>query len=938
MRCFSVHAIYALSIICQLGSCVGANPTRHPSELIFRAGIIHSNTFKDFFDGLRVALQEIALRDNVTLSFQVEEIGEDYEGTLSLIGPDCLDGETRIVNNRTYGCSAFDFLIGDFWPQPDRYEHYDFTPAYLTTSLSALKYTMKTLSPDITSLTDASRTRSVICGVGDSLFVEGFVLKNFPGATVEPCQGEDPVQTCLRQLEKEECSLFVADELVLRKIQSDESKFRLTGEQFMKQNLAWPVRKDLDPTKAFLLNKWIYAALSSQAIDNLFVSMQVPEVLNMIPNDIKYTAYAMFGLNASAIFLCAAWLYNHWWSPQVRFSQPNLLLLVLLGCMFSSSTIIAISQENEGEGPVKACIAIPWLYSLGFSITFGALFAKIRRIYSIFNQQCERPVSDTLTSSFRVRGNISAKETLFTIGGVLLLDFTVLALWTALDPLHWERFTTLEDQFGDPLESQGYCTSDHWEPFFGMLVIIHISLVALATYMCYKARGIPTQYSEHKYVTVAMGSNLQLFMLGIPLLLIASTDPGAHFFVRSAVIWMNDLMIISLIFGNLMIKVYKSNAALNMDKVQGAINGIQRRRSAEHARRMSFGDSERGDSFVQRRNSGGHATRRNSGGNIPRRNSGGHIPRRNSFGHTTRRPSLGNADRFNPLGDSDRSSPAVMQKVIESGSTGLSSIDLESHEEPSTEIDQEPETPKDDRQSKNNESFLSEMSLSGFELSESSEDDHNGSSDSSRWRTSLGLGQKQLLLTHSHGDVPMMPMRDQTIVEELEEDGDNEDYSSSTDHDETMSQGQDGPVGIRMELPSIQELCSEDRYRASTCSTQPPFMPFRSPSKEEYTSRTESPSSYASTSSIKLSPKSLSNLRREALLSPSQTETAPNKPMRLESEHETIDNSWRTRKDDLSASDTPNNPHQAPTQPLRFLSEEEEIESVKEFRIPYLES
>ena len=87
--------------------------------MIFRAGIIHSNTFKDFFDDVRSDLQEIALRDNVTLSFQVEEVGEDYEETLSLIGPDCLIGETRIVNNRTYDCSVFDFLIGDFWPHPE---------------------------------------------------------------------------------------------------------------------------------------------------------------------------------------------------------------------------------------------------------------------------------------------------------------------------------------------------------------------------------------------------------------------------------------------------------------------------------------------------------------------------------------------------------------------------------------------------------------------------------------------------------------------------------------------------------------------------------------------------------------------------------------------------------------------------------------------------
>lgn len=126
MRCFSAPPIYiSLIVTLQLGSSVCANenatnPTRgYPSELIFRAGIIRSKTFKGFFDDLLGDLQEIALQDNVTLSFQVEEVGEDYEEVMSLIGPDCLDGETRIVNSRTFDCSAFDFLIGDFWPNPE---------------------------------------------------------------------------------------------------------------------------------------------------------------------------------------------------------------------------------------------------------------------------------------------------------------------------------------------------------------------------------------------------------------------------------------------------------------------------------------------------------------------------------------------------------------------------------------------------------------------------------------------------------------------------------------------------------------------------------------------------------------------------------------------------------------------------------------------------
>jgi hypothetical protein len=100
-------------------------------------------------------------------------------------------------------------------------------------------------------------------------------------------------------------------------------------------------------------------------------SIQVPEDTNMISPTLKLIAYIMFGINLLAIIICGSWLYWQRDSPQVRVSQPFFLALVLLGCAVSSSTILAMAQEDDGDGPVAACMTIPWLYSVGFSITFG---------------------------------------------------------------------------------------------------------------------------------------------------------------------------------------------------------------------------------------------------------------------------------------------------------------------------------------------------------------------------------------------------------------------------------------------------------------------------------------------------------------------------------------------------------------------------------------
>lgn len=101
--------------------------------------------------------------------------------------------------------------------------------------------------------------------------------------------------------------------------------------------------------------------------------MEVPEELNLIPPPVKAIAYSMLGFNLLVILICTVWLYWKRKTPQVQVSSPIFLLLVLLGCLISSCAIIAMAQDDAGDGPVSACMAIPWLYSVGFSVTFGTL-------------------------------------------------------------------------------------------------------------------------------------------------------------------------------------------------------------------------------------------------------------------------------------------------------------------------------------------------------------------------------------------------------------------------------------------------------------------------------------------------------------------------------------------------------------------------------------
>ena len=255
--------------------------------------------------------------------------------------------------------------------------------------------------------------------------------------------------------------------------------------------------------------------------------------------------YVFFGINALACLVCAGWIYANSASKQVKAWQPFFLNLVLVGCLISSSSIITLVQQNDSDEPVPACAVFPWLYTVGFSITFGTLYAKILRVYKLF-----QAAADTR------RITVTQTETLKWVGFITLVDIIIVAVWTGVDPLAWTRVIVSTDIFGEPLESVGYCTSSQWKIFVSLITCWHLLLLLRACFLCYQTRHISTKFAESRYLAVAMVSHLQIFAISIPILVIVGDDPTASLFIRSAVIWINDLAIMLIIFGTLMYSVH----------------------------------------------------------------------------------------------------------------------------------------------------------------------------------------------------------------------------------------------------------------------------------------------------------------------------------------------------------------------------------------------
>ena len=197
-----------------------------------------------------------------------------------------------------------------------------------------------------------------------------------------------------------------------------------------------------------------------------------------------------------------------------------------------SSTIIPLSlQEPLSQRSLDlACISVPWLLTCGFSTAFAALFTKAWRINRVFQNAVEMR-----------RVEIHPRDVLWPFAILSLCNVGLLFIWTIVAPPAWKRsFTSSTDEFGREIESFGTC--EYYQGSFGivalLVVLFNFLAVLFANYQIYVGRNNPKDFNESQSITISMGSLLECFLLGIPILSLVPESPVALFLLQTITICM----------------------------------------------------------------------------------------------------------------------------------------------------------------------------------------------------------------------------------------------------------------------------------------------------------------------------------------------------------------------------------------------------------------
>lgn len=321
--------------------------------------------------------------------------------------------------------------------------------------------------------------------------------------------------------------------------------------------------------------------ITTNILEHVRIPINLPPLVvnqNLIGN-LRFVAYVLFGILASTALGFAAWMYQNRKVRVVKVAQPMFLIMVAAGVFLMGSTMIPLSFDDSGPvNATAACMATPWLSFTGFTTTFSALFAKTWRVNRIFRSN--QPFH---------RIEVSSRQVLLPFAFLLSVNWIILALWTAIDPLTYVRMNNPgTDAWGRVLSTYGVCKSNDAVPFVVPLAIINFGIMVVANWQAYEARLIEFEFSESKHIALAMGSLLQATLLGVPLLFVVRDNPPAYFLVLVFLLFFVGMAILLVIFIPKMVFVEECRDRSEAFQSRIIRESIRISQKAAHAARRSF--------------------------------------------------------------------------------------------------------------------------------------------------------------------------------------------------------------------------------------------------------------------------------------------------------------------------------------------------------------
>ncbi|XP_007256952.3 gamma-aminobutyric acid type B receptor subunit 2 isoform X2 [Astyanax mexicanus] len=251
-------------------------------------------------------------------------------------------------------------------------------------------------------------------------------------------------------------------------------------------------------------------------------------------NIILYSILA--SISALGILMSIACLFfiilNHG-HRSVQISSPSLNTLLILGTLLSYSSVFLFGLDGSyvSEGVFDAlCSVRIWFITIGYTTAFGTMFAKIWRVYSMFNH-------------ISAQKRIIKDHVLFRIVcGLLLVDVCFLIILQVLDPLRRlvEEFSLEADPDLRDFAIRPFlehCENSYMNIWMAFMYLSKSWLVLLSCVLAWKTHPPNTLVlSDCRWTRISVCLTGPLSVIGACVGLLTRDQPNVQFCVLGIVI------------------------------------------------------------------------------------------------------------------------------------------------------------------------------------------------------------------------------------------------------------------------------------------------------------------------------------------------------------------------------------------------------------------
>jgi hypothetical protein len=247
------------------------------------------------------------------------------------------------------------------------------------------------------------------------------------------------------------------------------------------------------------------------------------EDLNLVSDGVRSICWVLSGALILLSSHCIVFTYRRRNTPTVRASQPIFLVILCAGTLIMACSIIPITLQEPVSKRVLdvACMLHIYLLSIGFSMTFAALFFQDSADqYCAY--ECEI-VSPCDNPSERC-----------------------LAAVCHLDGSEYDNYSHMDDCCSTAMGARNFGRGYVWDAvnnhesaettFLCLLGTVNVTALLFSNYQNYHARSLPNEFNETFYLAMTNLIILEGLVIGAPILFVVGDDPAAFMLIRSLLV------------------------------------------------------------------------------------------------------------------------------------------------------------------------------------------------------------------------------------------------------------------------------------------------------------------------------------------------------------------------------------------------------------------